>query len=137
MRLRYRRDRAGRTWLPAVIAGLVLVLAVAVVAAGCGSGTSGTTTTAAGGTATTAAGGAQVVIKGFAFSPDSITIKAGESVTWTNQDGATHTVTADNAEFKSSDLASGATFTFKFDKAGTYAYHCSIHSSMKGTVVVQ
>ncbi len=48
-----------------------------------------------------------------------------------------HTVVADNGEFKSGDLGQGATFTFKFDKAGTYPFHCSIHPSMKGTVVVQ
>ena len=137
MGLRYRRDRAGRTWLPALIAGLVFALAILVFAAGCGGGAGGATTTAAGGATTTAAAGGQVVIKGFAFSPDSITIKAGESVTWTNQDGTTHTVTADNAEFSSGNIPSGSAFTFKFDKAGTYAYHCSIHSTMKGTIVVQ
>ena len=96
------------------------------------STTAGTPTTAGGG-----AGGAQVVMKGFAFDPASVTIKAGESVTWTNQDPTNHTVTADKGEFKSSDIANGATFTFKFDTAGTYAYHCSIHPSMTGTVVVQ
>jgi plastocyanin len=95
------------------------------------STTAGTPTSAAGG------GGAQVVMKGFAFDPASVTIKVGESVTWTNQDPTNHTVTADKGEFKSSDIANGATFTFKFDTAGTYAYHCSIHPSMTGTVVVQ
>jgi plastocyanin len=113
-----------------LVLGLAVILVVAVVATACGGGTSSSSTTAAG-------GGPQVVMKGFAFSPASITVKVGESVTWTNQDSATHTVTADNGEFKSADIAAGATYTFKFDKAGTYPYHCSIHSSMKGTVVVQ
>ena len=119
---------------------LALILVVAVVATACGSGSVSTTTTSGSVSTTTtagAAGGGQVVMKGFAFSPGSITIKAGESVTWTNQDGTTHTVTADNGEFNSSNIASGATFTFKFDKAGTYPFHCSIHPSMKGTVIVQ
>ncbi len=48
-----------------------------------------------------------------------------------------HTVVGDNGEFESTDLANGATFTFAFDQPGTYAYHCSIHPSMKATVVVE
>ena len=127
----HSRSHIRAAMMPVVLA-LALILVVAVVVTACGSGSTSTTTTAGG-----AATGGQVVIKGFAFSPASITVKAGESVTWTTQDGTTHTVTADNAEFNSSNIASGATFTFKFDKAGSYPYHCSIHASMKGTVVVQ
>jgi plastocyanin len=150
-----RKDMQGRRGLPGsatgfvVLAALLMILMVGLVAAGCGGSTSGTTTTAAGpattggtgttaGTATTAgAVGAQVVLKNFAFDPASITVKAGDTVTWTNQDSATHTVAADNGEFKSGDLGNGATFSFTFAKAGTYPYHCSIHPNMKGTVVVQ
>ena len=139
----------------ALISALFIILVIGLLAAGCG-GTSATTTTAGstpttagvsttGGVTTTAgvstttggAGGAQVVMKNFAFAPASVTIKAGDSVTWTNQDGTTHTVNGDNGEFTSGNIASGATFTFKFDKAGTYSYHCSIHPTMKATVVVQ
>ncbi len=132
MAVQHPSGRAGRRGHVALILALFVVLVVAVFAAGCGGGTSGTTTTAAGG-----ASGGQVVMKSFAFDPASVTVKVGDSVTWTNNDSATHTVTADNGEFKSSDIAPGATFTQKFDKAGTYPYHCSIHPSMKGTVVVQ
>jgi plastocyanin len=128
-----RPRRSG--WI-AIVSACSIVLLIAVFAASCGGGTSGgsTTTTAAKGAG---GGGAQVVMKGFAFDPASVTVKVGESVTWTNNDNATHTVTADNGEFKSSDIAQGATFTFKFDKAGTYPYHCSIHPSMTGTVIVK
>jgi len=115
----------------ALISALFIILVISVVAAGCG-GTSATTTSGASG-----AGGGQVAMKSFAFDPASVTVKVGESVTWTNNDSATHTVVADNGEFKSSDIAKGATFTFKFDKAGTYAYHCGIHPSMTGTVMVK
>lgn len=117
----------------ALISALFIILVIGVVA-GCG-GTSATTTTI-GGTATTA-GGVGVVMKDLAFDPATVTIKAGESVIWTNLDSMNHTVAADNGEFKSGDLGKGATFTFKFDKAGTYAYHCSIHPSMTGTVIVK
>jgi plastocyanin len=122
-----------------LIAALTVLLAVGVLAASCGGGTTATTggavTTA--GTPGTGGGGAAVTIKGFAFEPATVTIKAGESVTWTNQDSANHTVVADKGEFTSGDLANGATFAFKFDTAGTYAYKCSIHPSMTGTVIVQ
>ena len=139
-----------------LIGALSVLLVVGVLAASCGGGTTATTATTVGsgttagtpttagatttaGTPTSAAGGGgtQVVMKGFAFDPASVTIKVGESVTWTNQDSTNHTVTADKGEFNSSQLANGATFSFKFDTAGTYAYHCSIHPSMTGTVVVQ
>jgi plastocyanin len=116
------------------VAVVLVVLTVLVVAA-CGGSTSGTTT---GTPATAGAGsGAQVAMKNIAFDPATVTIKVGESVTWTNQDSVDHNVIADNGEFSSSLLAKGATFSFTFDTAGTYGYHCSIHPSMTGTVVVQ
>jgi plastocyanin len=123
-----------------LVTALTVVLAIGVLAASCGGGTTATTdgtVTTAGVPTTSGAGGAAVTIKGFAFDPATVTIKAGESVTWTNQDSANHTVVGDKGEFTSGDLANGATFTFKFDTAGTYAYKCSIHPSMAGTVIVQ
>jgi len=77
-----------------------------------------------------------VRIAGFAFAPGSSSVKVGDSVKWTNQDGATHTVTADDGAFDSGNLAGGKSFSFTFDEAGTYAYHCNIHQSMTGTVTV-
>jgi plastocyanin len=85
------------------------------------------------------AGGGQqgaVKIAGFAFGPQNLGAKVGESVTWTNEDGATHTVTADDGAFDSGNLAGGKTFSFAFDEAGTFAYHCNIHRSMTGKVTV-
>lgn len=81
-----------------------------------------------------------VVIKGFTFSPANITVKAGTTVTWTNQDSVTHTVTADTASSDapdSGDLASGKSYSFTFQKAGTYMYHCAIHPNMVAMVTVQ
>ena len=75
-------------------------------------------------------------MSGFAFSPASMTIKAGTALTWTNADNATHTVTADDGSFDSGNVASSATFTHTFATAGTFAYHCNIHSSMHGTITV-
>ena len=75
-------------------------------------------------------------IANFAFSPNPVTIQVGDSVKWTNSDGAAHTVTADNGSFGSDSLSDGETFSHTFGQAGTFAYHCDIHPSMKGAVQV-
>ncbi len=75
-----------------------------------------------------------VSISNFAFNPASVTVSTGDTVRWTNQDSATHTVKG--SSFESGSLAQGDTYEFKFTKAGTYDYTCSIHPSMKGTVTV-
>lgn len=79
----------------------------------------------------------EVEISGNAFEENTITIKIGDSVTWTNHDSATHTVVADDGSFKSSSLKNDASFNQTFDKAGTFTYHCGFHSSMTGTVIVE
>jgi len=78
----------------------------------------------------------KVSIVDFAFKPDAVTVKVGTTVTWTNH-GRTHTVTADAGIFDSGPISSGGTFSMTFKKAGTYAYHCSIHPSMVAQVVVR
>lgn len=78
-----------------------------------------------------------VTIADFSFSPASITISAGDTVSWTNQGPSEHTVTADDGSFDSGNIADGAGFSRTYSSAGTFAYHCSIHDEMKGTVVVQ
>ncbi len=90
---------------------------------------------AAGGDATPGAAGT-VSIKDFAFDPPSIDIPAGTTVTWTNQDSTAHTVDGDQGEFESGNLDPGQSYSETFDTPGTYIYHCDIHPSMKGTVVV-
>jgi len=76
-------------------------------------------------------------ISGMAFSPDTITISVGDTITWTNQDGASHTATGDNSEFDSGTLGNGQSFSFTFTAAGTYTYHCAFHSGMTATIIVQ
>lgn len=78
-----------------------------------------------------------------AFSPNPAEVKAGESVTWTNDDSQIHTATsgAVGAEdsgkvFDSGILSPKATFDFKFDQAGEVAYYCTLHPQMVGKVVV-
>jgi plastocyanin len=80
--------------------------------------------------------GNTVSIKNFAFSVSSLSVATGTTVTWTNNDAAAHTVTADDGSFDSGSIAAGATFTHTFTTAGTVAYHCSIHTTMKANVVI-
>jgi plastocyanin len=82
---------------------------------------------------------ASVSIKDFAFSPASMTIKKGTTVTWTNEDDVAHTVTPDaqTPNFQGSgSLSQGESYSFTFDEAGTYDYHCQPHPNMTATVVV-
>ena len=86
----------------------------------------------------TPAGDNPVTISNFAFSPNIITVHVGDTVTWKNNDGATHTVTSDSNStevFNSGNMNQGATFTFTFTSAGDYGYHCTIHSSMSPAIV--
>src|SRR5437762_11279629 len=78
-----------------------------------------------------------VTIQGSAFNPSTISVHVGDTVTWTNRDAVGHTTTSDTAVWDSPVLANGGSFSFRFTAAGTFAYHCSIHSFMKATVIVQ
>lgn len=84
-----------------------------------------------------AAGSQAVPIQGFAFKPATVTVNEGDTVTWTNQDTAPHTATASDGSFDTGNLEKGASGSHKFSQAGSFAYICSIHPNMKGTVVVQ
>ena len=79
-----------------------------------------------------------VSIAGFAFAPAGITINVGDTVRWTNNEGSAifHTSTADNGTWDSKVLANGQSFSFTFTVAGTFAYHCAVHPSMRGSVTV-
>ena len=70
------------------------------------------------------------------FLPEDLTINVGDTVIWTNNDDSPHTVTADDDEFNSGNLAEGATWSYTFTEAGTYDYHCNYHGSMTGSVSV-
>ena len=77
----------------------------------------------------------QVAIKDFAFSPREITIKVGDTVTWTQQDSLHHTTSG--ALWDSRDLAQEQIYSKTFDKTGNYDYRCNYHPSMKGKVIVE
>lgn len=111
--------RYGRTSL-AVISVAALWLAAA-----CGQASAGTTDPA------------KIVIKDFAFVPLSLTVKAGSTVTWANMDDEAHNIVSDTNLFRSGGMDTNETFSFKFDKPGTYHFTCSIHPRMVGTIIVE
>lgn len=73
----------------------------------------------------------------FAFSPQTLNIKVGTTVTWKNNTVAPHTVTSDTGAFGSQTISPGGTYSFKFTQAGTFTYHCMIHPYMMASVIVK
>ena len=82
-------------------------------------------------------GGVKVSIANFAFTPGEITIAPGETVTWTNDDGAPHGLEYNDGAKGVDPLLPGSSFTRRFDQPGTYEYNCSVHPYMTGRVVVR
>ena len=78
-----------------------------------------------------------ILMKDFMFAPTSLTVKAGSTVTWVNMDDEPHTAVSDTGLFRSAAIDTNESFSFKFDKPGTYHFTCSIHPRMVGTIVVQ
>ncbi|MDP4271302.1 MAG: cupredoxin family copper-binding protein [Bacteroidota bacterium] len=79
----------------------------------------------------------EVFIQNMSFNPSSLTVAQGTTVTWTNKESVTHTVTSNTSIFNSGSLSNGGTFSYKFNTVGTFPYHCSIHSGMTGTIIVK
>jgi plastocyanin len=80
----------------------------------------------------------QIVIKDFHFSPETLTVKSGEKVTWINRDEEPHTVVSVKKQFKKSTaLDMDQEFTITTGAPGTYTYFCSVHPKMTGTIVVE
>jgi plastocyanin len=83
------------------------------------------------------ADGTSVRIAGFAFAPATVTIKVGETVTWTNEDTAGHTATMADGCGRTGTIQKGQSASIRFDAPGDYPYTCSIHPRMTGSVVVE
>jgi len=96
------------------------------------------TTTESSQTASSAVQTDKVVIKDFAFNPNDINVKKGTTVTWTNQDSTAHQPAENDGQNgpSSPPLDQGQSYSFKFERDGTFHYHCSIHPEMTGTVNV-
>lgn len=101
------------------------------------TGASSTTTSSSSSTSTTDDSSNRVRIIGTTFSPGTLTVAVGTTVTWRNDSDLTHRVAADGGSFASPNLPPDATFSHTFNIAGVFAYHCSIHTFMHGTITVQ
>jgi plastocyanin len=117
-----RKQLGDRFWLRAAVAMVALLVALV------GPGLSSQQVSAQ---------DSAVTIEGFAFAPASITITAGSTVTWTNNDAAPHTATGDGGEFDTGQIDQGGNASVTFDTPGTYTYHCTFHPNMTGTIVVE
>lgn len=109
-----------------------------VIAMGCLCAGMATPGMAAKADATAKAAASQVEIRNFAFAPNSMTVPVGTRVVWTNRDEEPHVITSAGKQFASSPaLDTSDTYAVTFSKPGTYAYFCSIHPMMVGTIIVQ
>jgi len=129
----------GRSLIVVIVAAAVTIGAAAfALGRGVASDSSSGTTVAAACSPTQSAGATTPVeIKDFAFSPETVTVKVGSAITWTNGDGFAHSVKSADGSFVSQDLQQGQTYEPTLCTAGTFAYLCGIHNSMTGTVVVE
>ena len=84
----------------------------------------------------TAPAGTSVRMAGSRFEPATMTVAAGTTIRWFNDDALPHTVTAADSSWDSGNLAPGGAFERRFDSPGTYAYLCRYHPGMTGTIVV-
>jgi plastocyanin len=128
-----------------------LVLALGLIAAACSSDSTEATTTSTTAATTTVAtteaptttgevplARTDVTISGLVFRPPDVTVPAGTTVNWVHIDsGVPHTVTSEDDVWNSASLGEGQSFEVVFDDPGVFAYHCSIHPSMTGTVTVE
>ncbi len=120
---------------------VVTLFGAALLLAACSSSGSSTSTTNAPSTTSTASGAATgadaITIKNFAFAPSTVTVAPGATVTVTNMDGVTHTISSAKGGFDTGDIGSGQSKSFTAPKTpGSYPYICSIHQYMTGTLVV-
>ena len=127
--------RLPKPWRPRPWSPLLMLAVLAVgVAASAGAGLRTTT----GDSAPVAAASHSVQMVNFAFAPQVLTVTSGDSVTWTNQDEAPHTVTTTSGprSISSPMLSKGQSFTYTFVTPGTYSYYCTVHPDMRAEVVV-
>ena len=78
-----------------------------------------------------------IAIDNFTFNPQKLTVKAGNTVTWTNKDDIPHAIATASKQFKSKTLDTDDAYSFTFTTPGSYEYFCSLHPHMTGTVVVE
>ena len=117
---------------------VVLVLAAALLLAACGSGGGSASSSGSSSSGSAATSTKAITISNFMFSPMHAAVAPGSTVSVTNKDSVTHTLTATGGQFDTGDIDAGQTKTFTAPmKPGTYSYICNIHQYMMGTIVVR
>ena len=112
---------------------ILLVLTLAFAVAGCDDDDNPTQPTTGTGTAVSMTGAGV----GGTFNPTTLTTQVGSTVVWTNADNEVHTTTSNAGLWNSNNVAANGTFSHQFTTAGTFAYRCTLHANMTGTVIVQ
>ena len=79
----------------------------------------------------------QVMIDNFKFGPETMAVSKGSAVIWTNNDDIPHSIVVNALGMRSKVLDTGQTFTYQFDKTGTFSYICGLHPFMHGRIVVK
>jgi plastocyanin len=121
-----------------IISSLVVAGTAAALLAGCGGSSTSATARATTSTGGSSSRGSAIKMDNFAFSPATLTASHGAAVGVTNDDSAAHTVTADDGHsFDTGSIAPGESGQLTAPKPGRYAYHCTIHPFMHGTLVVR
>lgn len=77
-----------------------------------------------------------IKMQNFTFQPANLSVKAGTTVVWANNDSAPHTVSADDGSFDSGSMSKGGNFSYTFTVPGTVTYNCAFHKSMRGSIIV-
>ena len=138
-----RTERIGWLGVGLVVVGLALIVAGSAVGGparfgpgGFGPGGYGPGGMMGWGAGPTAPAGTSVRMAGSRFEPATLTVAAGTTIRWFNDDALPHTVTAADSSWDSGNLAPGGAFERRFDSPGTYAYLCRYHPGMTGTIVV-
>lgn len=119
-------------WTSVALGFLLVALVVVVGCSGSNAG-SGTTTTSG------SAGEGSHVVKmiDISYQPQTLTIKAGDTVTWVNEDSVSHNAVADDGSWRTDVFGKGGSGSVTFDTPGTYPYACTLHAAMKGTIIVE
>ena len=121
----------------AILTALLMFGIIFAAGSGCGSSGSDGSGSDGGGATTVSGNTAEVRMQGSTFAPADLTVEKGTTVTWSNDDSTTHTVTANSKVFNSGNLNKGQNFGYTFNESGAFEYACTIHPSMKGKVTVK
>jgi len=118
------------------------LFAILIISDSCNKSSYNSMTGMTGGTGGTGGGGSgspglnEVFIQNLSFNPSTIMVSTNTTITWTNKDAIDHTVTSNTGLFNSGNIGPNGTYSYTFATAGTYSYHCQIHSGMTASVSV-